>query len=199
MSDVVHATRVQKPRTGAACTTLEKAAMRTDTGTDNANANAFDWEQELANLLGDLMGIQSELLEVLTAKREAVGRNDLQGVEEMRPRAEKLLERLQTCHDRRAQLLQLAARQGLPATSLTKLATQATPNRRNKLGKQVKESVARMRLLQQQSLANWVLAQRSLLHISQMLEIIATGGRLVPTYGRGEPTLTGGALVDQEA
>lgn len=165
-------------------------------------ANVSDgpgWEQTLANLLNDLTNVQTELLDVLTAKREAVGRNDMQSVEEMRPRAEKLLERLQDCHDRRAQLLDAAGRNGLPAVSLTKLAARATPDHRNKLGKQVKENAARMRLLQQQSVANWVLAQRSLLHISQMLEIIATGGRLLPTYGRGEPTLTGGALVDQEA
>ncbi|MCU0373434.1 MAG: hypothetical protein MUE56_09370, partial [Ignavibacteria bacterium] len=30
-----------------------------------------------------------------------------------------------------------------------------------------------MRLLQHQSLTNWVLAQRSMLHLSQLLEIIA--------------------------
>jgi hypothetical protein len=82
---------------------------------------------------------------------------------------------------------------------LTKLAARAAPRVRDKLGKQIKESASRMRLLQHESLANWVLAQRTLLHISQMLEIIATGGRLLPTYGPGEPTLTGGALVDQEA
>ena len=57
----------------------------------------------------------------------------------------------------------------------------------------------RMDLLQHHSLANWVLAQRSLLHISQLLEIIATGGRLRPTYGKSEPVLARGALVDQEA
>ena len=168
--------------------------------TPGANVSSGpDWEHELANLLNDLTNVQTELLEVLNAKRVAVGRNDMQCVEDMRPRAENLLERLQDCHERRARLLEAAGQNGLPAVSLSKLAARVTPDHRNKLGKQVKESAARMRLLQQQSVANWVLAQRSLLHISQMLEIIATGGRLLPTYGRGEPTLTGGALVDQEA
>ena len=157
------------------------------------------WENDLGELLAQLTSVQTELLAVLNAKREAVGRSDLQAVDALRPRAEQLLDRLQACHDRRAQMLQFAAQQGLPSDSLSKLATRAAPTHRNKLGKQVKESAARMRLLQHQCLANWVLAQRSLLHISQMLEIIATGGRLLPTYGPGEPTLTGGALVDQEA
>jgi hypothetical protein len=56
-----------------------------------------------------------------------------------------------------------------------------------------------MRLLQHQSLANWVLAQRVMLHLSQLLEIFATGGRLQPTYGRGEMPTSSGALVDREA
>ena len=56
-----------------------------------------------------------------------------------------------------------------------------------------------MRLLQNQSITNWVLAQRSLLHVSQLLEIIATGGRLQPTYGEGETVHSVGSLVNQEA
>ena len=47
------------------------------------------------------------------------------------------------------------------------------------------EAAERSRLLQHQSLTNWVLVQRSLLHLSQLIEIIATGGRPKPTYGNG--------------
>jgi hypothetical protein len=56
-----------------------------------------------------------------------------------------------------------------------------------------------MRLLQHQSLANWVLAQRSLLHVSQLIEIIATGGRMQPTYGDKESVHARGSLVNQQA
>ncbi len=55
------------------------------------------------------------------------------------------------------------------------------------------------RLLQHQSLANWVFVQRTLLYLARLLEIIATGGRSEPTYGRAESTRSGGALVDQAA
>jgi hypothetical protein len=47
-----------------------------------------------------------------------------------------------------------------------------------------------MRVLQHHSLANWVLAQRRLLHVAQSLEIIATGGRMRPTYGDTELYIT---------
>jgi hypothetical protein len=53
--------------------------------------------------------------------------------------------------------------------------------------------------VQHHSLTNWVLVQRTLIHLSQMLEIIATGGRMKPTYGEGGRTDAGGSLVDQAA
>ena len=160
---------------------------------------AQGWESELASLLGELTSVQTELLRVLDAKRERMSRSDLEGTEALGPRAEQLLARLEECQTRRAELLASASQQGAAAASLGKLAARATKENRGKLAKQVKETSHRMRLLQHSSLTNWVLAQRTLLHLAQMLEIIATGGRLQPTYGRGETSVTGGALVDQEA
>jgi hypothetical protein len=61
----------------------------------------------------------------------------------------------------------------------------------------VDEARRRARLLQHQSLTNWVLVQRTLLHLSHVVEIIATGGRMQPTYGKGAPVSAGGILVDQ--
>jgi hypothetical protein len=39
--------------------------------------------------------------------------------------------------------------------------------------------------------------QRTMLHLSHMVEIIATGGQLKPTYGKGGATTNSGALMDQ--
>jgi hypothetical protein len=52
-------------------------------------------------------------------------------------------------------------------------------------------------MLQHQSLANWVLVQRTLLHLSQLIEIVATGGEKPPTYQRSGPVAASGALVDR--
>jgi hypothetical protein len=165
----------------------------------DAAAAGGNWEYELANLLGELANVQSELLDVLEAKRVCMGRSDWQGTDELRPRAERLLERLQSCHDRRARLLESTARPGESSPNLKKLSMRATSENREKMARQVKDASRRMRHLQQQSLGNWVLAQRTLLHVAQMLEIIANGGRLQPTYGKGEPSSSGGALVDHAA
>ena len=169
-----------------------------------ANADApIDWEAAIAGLLAELSSVQEELLAVLAEKRVRLGSADISGMTELQSREQALLERLQACHARREELLAQARQEGLPADSVTSLAkglkTNANSAQREKLRKELDQSQSRMRLLQAQSLTNWVIAQRSLLHVSQMLEIIATGGRLQPTYGVGEGAHARGGMLDHEA
>jgi len=165
----------------------------------NETTAPLDWEHELAALLEELSSVQEELLAVLIAKKDCLAAADLDSLPELQARELVLGERLQACHERRGVLLAAAKEQNLPGDSISRLAATLPARQRDKLGKQVKESEARMRLLQNQSITNWVLAQRSLLHVSQLLEIIATGGRLQPTYGEGETVHSVGSLVNQEA
>jgi hypothetical protein len=157
------------------------------------------WENELAGLLEDLTQVQDELLGVLSRKRQCMAAGDRQGMADLQQVEHALCQRLQQCHDRRAGLLDDARQQGLPTTSLGDLAAVLKQRGAGDLRKEVKDTSARMGLLQHNCLANWVLAQKALLHASQMLEIIATGGRLQPTYGSRADNAAGGALVDQEA
>ena len=92
-----------------------------------------------------------------------------------------------------------ARKAGLAGDSLGKLASATNKDSRGKLGEQVKAASSRMQLLRNESITNWVLAQRALLHVSQLVEIIATGGRLQPTYGEGESVHSRGSLVNHEA
>jgi len=156
-------------------------------------------EAEVAQLLNDLSDIQDELLQVLTDKRQHMVSGDLAGMTALQPREERMIARLQACQEQRQQLLARAAEEGLPATDVRSLASALPKARRGNLGAQVKTASSRARLLEHQSLTNWVLVQRTLIHLSQMLEIIATGGRLQPTYGRGEPVGSSGSLLDQAA
>src|SRR5207249_616160 len=157
----------------------------------------LNWEQELATLLADLSSVQDELLEVLIAKKDRLASADLGALPDLQAREQALGERLQACHRRRSDLLTAAREQNLPGDSIATLAATLPARQRAELGKQVKDAQARMRLVQNQSITNWVLAQRSLLHVSQLLEIIATGGRLQPTYGEGETVHAVGSLVNQ--
>lgn len=158
-----------------------------------------DWEHELTELLNGLSSAQTEMLEVLGEKRKHLVTNNIAGLAALQPREQDLLDRLQACHDRRRELLELAAGEGLPNESVRELASSLPQDRDGELETRIKDAASRARLVQHHSLTNWVLVQRTLIHLSQMLEIIATGGRLKPTYGKDGRTDTGGALVDQAA
>jgi hypothetical protein len=155
-------------------------------------------EEDLAGLLQELTDVQDQLLDILARKRGRMAAGDLHGMAALQPLEEELGQRLQHCHEWRGSLLSRAAQQGLPSDSLGGLATAIQGRDVGGLGRGVRQASARMRLLQHQSLANWVLAQKALLHVSQMLQIIATGGRLQPTYEQGGPRAVHGSLVDEE-
>lgn len=158
----------------------------------------LDWEDQLAELLAMLSDIQGELLQLLQEKRQLLLDPDPRGLDEIAPRERELIERLQHCQEERGKLLARAAERGLPAASLRELG-KALPAERDELRVRIKDARARARLLQHQGLTNWVLAQRTLIHLSQILEIIATGGRGETTYGKGERRAASGSLVDRAA
>jgi flagellar biosynthesis/type III secretory pathway chaperone len=159
----------------------------------------MDFEAEITGLLDQLTSVQSELLDVLAKKRTALATANMSALTELQPREENLSSRLLECQNRRTSLLAEAKKEGRPCENVARLANSTSHGKTSKLGNQVKESAARMRILQHQSLGNWVLAQRSLLHVSQLLEIIATGGQMRPTYGDKESVHARGSLVNQEA
>jgi len=157
------------------------------------------WESELAQLLTDLLAVQDELLEFLTRKGKLLATADTEGLAALQPEEERLIGALQQCLQRRQELLSRAGREGLPSASIRAL-TQSLPRaERGPWQVQVEQAGSQARLLKHHSLTHWVVVQRTLIHLSQMLEIIATGGRLQPTYGEGEPVNASGALVDRAA
>jgi flagellar biosynthesis/type III secretory pathway chaperone len=157
------------------------------------------WEAELVKLLTELSEVQSDLLDLLTDKQQLLKKIDAAGLTDMIPREQAIVARLQACHDHRAALLAQATDEGLPADSLRSLAEALPRAQRLKLAPQVEAAASRARILRHHSLTNWVVVQRSLLHLTRMIEIIATGGRLQPTYGKGESARSGGTMLDQAA
>mgnify|MGYP002625234096 CR=1 FL=1 len=158
-----------------------------------------DWETAIVDLLDELSTVQEELLAALVSKRDVIAQGDVEQLKTLQEHEQELGQRLQACHDRRAELLTEAARQGLPGDSISRLASALPANERKQLGETVQQVSAKTHLLRHHSLANWVLAQRSLLHLSQLLEILATGGKTKPTYSKEESPHARGNLVDRAA
>ena len=157
------------------------------------------YESEIGALLAELADVQSALLTVLGEKRMLLMAGDVDALTAIGDREEELAVRLQACHERRQQLLARADAEGMPADSIQSLSGQLPESSRRNVQASIREAASRSQLLRHQSLTNWVVVQRSLLHLSQMIEIIATGGRPKPTYDKGSGSQSGGALVDRAA
>ena len=157
------------------------------------------WESELASFLTELSAVQSESLEVLASKREALAAWNLEELARIGKREESLIHRLKQCLQRREELLEKAGREGLPDDSIRSLAAALPREGQDQLADQLGQTNGRSRLLQHNSLVNWVVVQRTLIHLSQLLEILATGGQMNPTYSREAETAHSGALVDRVA
>ena len=155
-------------------------------------------ETQLADLLQELLDLQKETLQMLEQKRQLLRQGDVDALASTGEPEQALLRRWEACLQRREELLAQGSAQRLPAQNLERLTAALPRPQREKLGKQVKLAKSQARLLQHQALTNWVVVHRCLLHLSQLLEILATGGHPEPTYGKDHSSLSCGALVDQE-
>lgn len=157
----------------------------------------INWESELAQLLARLATSQQDLLGLLSRKHDLLLQRDHAGLAELAPQEAALCTELQACHDHRQQLLDQAAAAGLPADSIRSLTKALPANQSESLQQPVEEASERAKLLRHQSLSQWVVVQRTLLHLSHMIEIVATGGQIQPTYGKGTANENSGSLMDQ--
>src|SRR4051812_3036841 len=102
--------------------------------------STMDLESEIGTLLDDLSSIQSELLGVLTEKRDALITADIVQLTALQPREEQLASRLSECQERRTSLLAEAKRQQRPGETLAKLVKTTAAGKSSNLGSRVKET-----------------------------------------------------------
>ncbi|MBN1854946.1 MAG: flagellar export chaperone FlgN [Pirellulales bacterium] len=155
------------------------------------------YESEIAALLANLSAVQEELLALLGEKRACLATGDMMGLKTAQERADHLIERLAACQEQRKALLVQAGKEGLPNDNVRSLASAVVEENSDELNASFAEAQHRTRLLQHHSLTNWVIVQRSLIHLSQMIEILATGGRMRPTYDMENSACESGGLVDR--
>lgn len=154
----------------------------------SASSNPAAWSHAAQELVTDLLAVQNELLSALRDHRQP-------------PAVEPaLVERLQQCHRRRAELLDEARRAGWPSQTLRGAAVALTDaDARRALDSLLTEAEAAGRRTRLAGFTQWMLAQRSLAHVGQLLEILATGTPQPPTYGNGAVPTHRGGLLDEAA
>lgn len=166
--------------------------------TDNEHlAHDVRWDEEITSLLADLSDVQQEILEHLATKRELLSKGDVEGLSAQQDREASLVARLEACQNRRRRLLEQANEEGRRVLSLQQLSTTLSAADRDRISPILAKVANRAQLLRHHSLTNWVLAQRHLIHVSYLIEILATGGKPRPTYEKGGSATGSGALVDQ--
>ncbi len=165
------------------------------------------WPDAAEEFLSDLLAVQKDLLAALDQRRRppaAAAAGDSPSAIVTSTVASSiepsLLERLRQCHFRRADLLKAAARTGLPAQTLRgAVAALADSGTRRSLQALLDEAESAGRRVRLAGLTQWMLAQRSLAHVGQLLEILATGAPQPPTYGNGAISAPRGGLLDEAA
>jgi hypothetical protein len=154
-------------------------------------------ESEVAVLLNRLSDAQERLLDLLNRKRELLLRRDRQGLSNLVGEEQRLCAELQACQDLRQETLARASAAGLPAASIRQLLGSLPGDPPQSLSQSVDAAQQRAHLLRHHCMSQWVAMQRTVLHLSHLIEILATGGQIKPTYGRRGTALPSGALMDQ--
>ena len=116
-------------------------------GTTGIN-DGHAWESELAKLLGRLSDAQQQLLGTAGPQtRNADQARPRGALGTCCPRKRNLCAELQACHDRRQQLLEQAAAEGMPADSIRSLAASLPRGESQSLKQSLDEANQRSRLL----------------------------------------------------
>ena len=153
--------------------------------------------EQITTFLRELSTIQDNTLAFLKRKGELLGKADTKGLVAIADEEEIVMDRLQNVFEQRQQILEEAKDSGLPHENLESLAARIDKvHLGHSLEEQCRATIGKSKQLQHQSLSNWVLAQRTAIHLSQLMDIISTQGRPSPTYSnkqrRDKPCGAGG-------
>ena len=155
---------------------------------------------QIEKFLDELSTIQDATLEFLKRKGDMLGKSDTEGLTRIADEEQAVMDRLHDVFEQRYQILKQAKEADLPSDTLESLAAQLDKeNPGQSLERRCRDSIRKSLQLRHQSLTNWVLAQRTAIHLSQLIDIIGTKGKPAPTYNRHhgkEKSFVGGSLVD---
>jgi len=156
-------------------------------------------EHDLYQFLSRLSDVQKRAQAVLERKQELLVKPDRDALTAIAVEEQEVLAQLAQCLARREEILATARQRGYVVESIQSLCRILPVH--SECRRLVEESVRRSRMIQSLSLTNWVITQKSIIHLSHLLEIIATRGKGKPTYhrqGEKESGVTGG-FVDRAA
>jgi len=157
-------------------------------------------QHDIQQYLSELYTVQEHTLSVLSQKQKILVKPDRDALAAIAAEEQEVLAQLRQCVVRREEILAAARKEGHEVKSIQSLCERIlSPD--SECLRLVEEATRRSRLIQLQSRTNCVVVQKSLNHLSQLLDIIATRGHGSPTYHRHGDKETGssGGFVDRVA
>ena len=152
---------------------------------------------DLQNFLEQLVDTQNQMLAVLRKKQAILVKPEKEALALISAEEEKMLGKTQGILNWREELLTTARLQNINSVSIEQLCGHFFPHNTDiqKLLDEVKHRTQQVRLL---AYTNWTMSRKSMIHISQILELLETRGQGKTTY-HPRPPADGGGLVDRVA
>jgi hypothetical protein len=154
---------------------------------------------ELERFAATLIDAQEALLRILRRKRIALAAADLETISALQPQEAEAARQLQTLVSWRARILQSARDAGQSCETLTELAHALLGPSAGRLTDMLKSAQRLAADVRQESWVQWVITNRCCNFYSEVLELIAQGGKKPPTYYEQAWTHHGGAVLDANA
>ena len=159
--------------------------------------------RDIEDLLVAIDETQAALAGVYRDKRAAIRQANGPGLDRLTTIEETLVADLQVHLRRREQILQQARQLGLPADSLSSVVRTLDEPLRERLIAQIEETRRVADANRRESWILWIVCKQSLRFFTDVLELIANGGRRAPIYlarpGAVAELSTGGSLLDAQA
>lgn len=150
---------------------------------------------QVKEFLGELEATQTELLELYSQKRSALRKAQSAELLKIAHSEETLTKRLRSLVIHRQEILQLAARQGSTAKTLTEFVADTAGQEGAALSARIERSRRRSAELRFETGIHWITLIRAFHHHTELLELIAHHGRRAATYSRGPSQETAGGVI----
>jgi len=152
---------------------------------------------ELQDFLNQLIEAQAQMLTVLHKKQAILVKPEKEAVAQISAEEEQTLGIMQNVLHRREELLTTARLQNIRGDSVEQLCTHFFPHNVEvqKILDEIKHRSHQIRLL---AYTNWTMSRKSLIHVSQILELLETRGHGKTTY-QPQTTPSRSGFVDRVA
>ena len=154
---------------------------------------------DIKTFLTQLAESQSQMLTVLHKKQAILVKPEKEALALIAAEEEKVLGEMQAMLDRREELLTAARLRNVPCDSIEHLCGHFFPNN-FEMQKMLVETRNRTQQISLLAYTNWTMSRKSLIHVSQILELLETRGRGKTTYQPQPKTdRSNGSFVDRVA